>query len=318
MTHDELRRFRDGTLSADQVLYVGRHLRTCVDCRRKAEELYPAKEGEERLREAVAAEARPERRPMAARAPYWLAASIVVAALGVGGWWVLMPEPVGPPVVVHPPAPIPKALVPSTGEPFDYGREDWNALVRGAVKAGGLSMPEELRALRRRPDILRDVADRTARTQLSPVQTVIESQRPRFSWTAVAGAAGYRVFVYAGNAEVVRSRLLRAARWQPEQLLRRGLTYEWQVIATMRDGREKAIPSPPDPPALFTVLSDAAAEEIAEAARRFPNDHLLRGALYARYGVTERAREELRLSNDAAAPAIAQSVAAWEDHATSP
>jgi hypothetical protein len=51
--------------------------------------------------------------------------------------------------------------------------------------------------------------------------------------------------------------------------------------------------------AVFRLLDRRAHDDLVEARRRFPEDHLLLGVLYARYGIRDRAREELtRYANE--------------------
>ena len=78
------------------------------------------------------------------------------------------------------------------------------------------------------------------------------------------------------------------------------------------------MPDPASGDALFQVLDEHAAQDIAAARSRFPDDHLLAGVLYAHYGVRERAGEELRLAaadpkQAADARRLADSIRHWQE-----
>lgn len=62
----------------------------------------------------------------------------------------------------------------------------------------------------------------------------------------------------------------------------------WQVEGSV-DGRVVVAPSPPAPPATFSVVPHTDAERLARA----PESHLIRGILYANAGVLDQAAEEL-------------------------
>jgi len=71
------------------------------------------------------------------------------------------------------------------------------------------------------------------------------------------------------------------------------------------------IPAPPAPQAMFRVLDEPSAREIAEARIRFPNDHLLLGILYARAGVQQSAAEELEAAQTSESARLRDEVLEW-------
>lgn len=182
--------------------------------------------------------------------------------------------------VPSPPRPAPPVNVTSIA---DYGRDDWNALVRNALETGEAQWPEpELAALR---------GPASAALMLAPAGVIVETTQPPFTWPAEIGAT-YRVGIYSGERTVAGSPRLHVNQWiPPAGSLERGGTYTWDVNVLARDGRERVVPAPP---AKFSVMTDSAATELEAARTRFPNDHLLLGLLYARGGVRDRAQEEFR------------------------
>ncbi|HYU26229.1 MAG TPA: zf-HC2 domain-containing protein [Thermoanaerobaculia bacterium] len=189
-----------------------------------------------------------------------------------------------------------------------YGRADWSAAVRDALQSQGVARPEILSELRPASDKPRGTTSRS-NGSLSPAGVVVDTTTPRFEWTPSPGAR-YIVSVAAGDREVANSGQLAQASWTPPHPLARGTTYTWQV--EVRLGPSTTIlPAPPRPPALFRIVDDATANELAEAARRFPADHLLLGVLYARAGVQSRAAEELAQAASPAAAKIAASIRNW-------
>jgi hypothetical protein len=192
-----------------------------------------------------------------------------------------------------------------------YGRADWDALVAQTRQTGRIAMPPLLRDLRAPADALRGTSvDRSP--ALHPAGEAVESQQPRFTWPAIPDAR-YRVRVFAGRSEIARSPSLATAEWTSDRLLRRGVTYAWQIEVPERD---IMIPSPPASPALFRVIDENSASELAEARHNFPRDHLLAGILCARAGMQRPAVEELTIHaaehpDDRFAAKLLASVRSW-------
>jgi hypothetical protein len=151
---------------------------------------------------------------------------------------------------------------------------------------------------------------------VGPAGTVLESDRPLFSWRPLNGEATYLVAVFDSEFKpVAKSGPLTATEWACPQTLRRGATYTWQVTA-LHNGETIVSPSPPAPEARFRVLEQDEADELKRARRLRPTSHLTLGVLYARAGMADEAEREFQAlveSNpgSAAARSLLLSVRAW-------
>ena len=133
----------------------------------------------------------------------------------------------------------------------------------------------------------------------NPVGTVVLTDRPKFSWTPLAGASSYVVSIYdAGFKLVATSRPVTSTSWVPEEPLPRDTPLSWQVRA-VKDGEETLAPAPPSPEARFTILKAGEEEQLRAATRAASGSHLARGVLYARAGALDEAAEEFRALLDA-------------------
>jgi len=304
LSPEKLDRFARGNLGDDDLSAVLAHLETCPSC---------AQAGREYVRRDVLAlqaelsvEPHPSRTPRA-----WIIGLAAAAALLLVIMSVLMRSPApdspphAPPVVATTPAlPAP---------PAGYGRAEWDAIVR-AVRAGEpMKMPLVLRSLRRPEDILRGPEDPRGSGQLSPSGVVVETTRPAFIWNAEKGDRS-TVFVLAGDREVARSKPLTTGTWRAPFDLPRGVTYTWQVEID-RNGELDVIPSLPAQPPQFHILDAATLAEIEAARRHHAADPFFLGIIYARAGMVEEARAELRRvreGDDApAAQRLLQEIDSW-------
>ena len=130
---------------------------------------------------------------------------------------------------------------------------------------------------------------------LSPVGTVVASDRPTFRWRALATAETYRVEIFDDNLEqVAASPSLAAAHWTAAKPIERGRVYSWQVTA-IAGSREVKSPVPPAPQARFKVLGRAEGDELARARSKQPGSHLITGLLYAQAGLLDEAEHELQM-----------------------
>ncbi len=77
--------------------------------------------------------------------------------------------------------------------------------------------------------------------------------------------------------------------WTPESGLPRGEILSWSIVE-VRDGREKAYPEPPAPPAVFEIVPAEAAREIEEARRT--GSRMLSALALWRAGVIDEAASE--------------------------
>jgi len=127
---------------------------------------------------------------------------------------------------------------------------------------------------------------------LSPLRSVVESDRPVLRWQALGGATGYVVFLRdTATGEEIESDQVGKTEWAPEKGLARGHVYNWMVEAA-KDGKRVRAPSLDKPYASFKVLDDAGARELREAKQKWAGSHLLLGVLYARAGVRDQAVKE--------------------------
>ena len=134
---------------------------------------------------------------------------------------------------------------------------------------------------------------------VSPVGTGVLSDRPRFEWRPLAGAADYSVKVFDSDFNpVLSSPPLSGVAWEATAPLARGKTYVWQVTAR-KDGEEIISPTSPAPEARFKVLGQAAAGELARARQRHSGSPLTLGVLYAEAGLLDEAEREFRKLREA-------------------
>jgi anti-sigma factor RsiW len=129
---------------------------------------------------------------------------------------------------------------------------------------------------------------------LSPVGTVVLSDRPAFRWRALAGADSYVVRIYdADFNEVAASPQLSVTTWAVSRPLERGRTYSWQVTTRVGE-REVTSPVRPAPEAKFMVLDQARANELTKAKNASAGSHLTLGILYAQAGLLDDAEREFQ------------------------
>jgi len=279
----KLHPYVEGTLDRASREKVEAHLAICELCREDVDDL-----------RAVEVKRRPARTPWIAAAAAAVAL-IAIALIAVRSW-----NPA--------PAVAPRAILvqTSTGEPVTS--DPWRKLLQSALASGRLEEPAVLASLRPRKETLRGAQAHRSAVH-APAGFVVESVRPRFSWTPIDGAT-YRVSVFDGDRLVAQSPFLLTDSWDSDRDLARGRVYSWQV--EVRKGREHTVvPNPAEGEALFQVLDETAAADIAAARTRFPHDHLLAGVLYAHYGVRDRAEEEMQLvAADPAQPPDARHLAA--------
>lgn len=182
----------------------------------------------------------------------------------------------------------------------DKGLEDlpsaWQTAIRKTLLGQRVNKPAILDALGARAEAgLRGSTGDVAFDVISPVGTVVESDRPLFRWSALHGADSYSVviFDYQFN-RVVQSASLSTTQWTPPLALRRGATYFWQVTA-VADGKEILSPGAAAPEAKFAVLGEGEAEELKRARLSVPDSHLTLGVLYAQAGLLDEAEREFQL-----------------------
>jgi hypothetical protein len=238
----------------------------------------------------------------------WLTAAAAVIALSLAGVYLMRTRP-----VEQTRKPAVRESAPRSVAATGYGRDDWNAAVRDALAHGTIAPPAILASLRPTPDVLRAPASPSGAAIMIPAGVVIDTPTPLLTWRAEPGR--FVVSVSDGFKRVAQSGVQRSREWRVEPALARGRTYTWQV-EIQRGASMELLPSPPAPATLFHVLDQNSSATLAEARRRFPNDHLLLGVLHARFGLQQTAVEELRryaaqhpeVHN---ATALADSVSSW-------
>jgi len=288
---DDLIRFVDSTLPTDDRERIEAHLGICDRCSADVDD----------LREVAASMAKPNRFD---RRRMFLAVAAILVAIVAALLWLRRPgaptPTVQPPVIrVTPPPPTP------TEPPM---KPEWASLVKEAVRGGRLAMPQSLREIYASPETIRGEGE--ARKQsVSPAEEVVETDRPTFRWPASKGSESV-VFVYRGDDELAVSKPVRGNSWTPSKPLPRGVPLVWQV-EVRRGGESTVIPSPPDPPAMFRIVEEAALGEIETAKQLHPDDHLLVGVLYARAGLRQRAIDELRQDPSPDAAKLLASLKKW-------
>ena len=128
---------------------------------------------------------------------------------------------------------------------------------------------------------------------VSPTGTREYSDRPSFKWQALAGAESYEVVVFDADLnEIARSGKITGTEWQPAQPLPRMKSLTWQVAAQRR-GEKITAPHPPEPSAVFEIISDEAARNIETAKTAAHPSHLALAVLYAQDGMREEAAAEM-------------------------
>jgi len=182
----------------------------------------------------------------------------------------------------------------SDGRITGLASPQFEAQVRNALTKQELNIPADARQLGKTPGVLMGGgSDGVPFALASPVGKTIESNSPKFMWKPLVGADSYRVEVFDENFNrVAESPQLKTTTWNPQQPLRRGRVYGWQVTAT-KDGAEVKSPVRPAPDACFKVI-DAESSNAIAAARTQGGSHLVLGILYAEAGMLPEAEREFQ------------------------
>ena len=124
---------------------------------------------------------------------------------------------------------------------------------------------------------------------LRPVDTALEAASPVLECRPVPGASAYRVTLEKEGSpeELPAPRPLAPTRWQVALPLQSGV-YRWAVTA---QGKERSLHSPF---VRFYILSAADRVALAEARRKFAHAPLTLGAVYARLGLSDAARQQFQ------------------------
>ncbi len=127
---------------------------------------------------------------------------------------------------------------------------------------------------------------------MSPVGTIVRTDRPTLHWRPLNGATSYTVTIFDPSFKVVAtSQPSQANTWTVSRNLERGRVYSWQVAA-VKDGKEVLSPTAPAPEARFKVLDREKAAELERLEKTHTNSHLALGVLYAHAGLLNEAERE--------------------------
>ena len=269
LVDEELYPYVEGMLRGDALVRAERHLASCSTCRAEVDDLRVARRNLTRS-------------PDAGRWLFMTAAAAALVLLTSIAVMFSMSRRHLPSTSVRPRA---IARVPPAN--------DRGAHVGAAFDGETLDPPALYLSLLSGPGQTRGSSSpRSSARALHPVAEIVESSRPLFSWTSVPDAV-YNVSVYRGMLPVASSGDLHSTSWTPAEDLHRGVTYTWQIRVRAR-GNSVVIPLPTQPMARFAVLSENGENQIEEARHSSPDDHRSLGLLYARLGILEDARSELR------------------------
>lgn len=334
LSEEQLTAFANGELHGDALLDADDHLTACAGCREslsqrtgshltysdlesicdgripRAAHLLHCHECAQALADLEAVrDGLVTKKPQRTR----LAAMVAIAASLATIFLIIRNEPPAPP-----PAPATTATVatmPQTpaGETLvDGGRVlsiDADGQVRGlaadartiatveAMLRGTVTSPatEDLRT--KTGVLLGDAPTGTAATLVSPLAVVVRDDTPAFQWSPADLSA--RVSVYDPDFEqVAASDAVTSGTWSPSTPLKRGQLYRWQ-LTVRRNGIDVVVPEPPQPEAIFAVLSEPALREVETAERTHAGSRLLLSATYLQAGLLEEAERELRALADA-------------------
>jgi hypothetical protein len=234
--------------------------------------------------------------------PYSIAAAVAAIAFSI--------------VLFNRPEPAPKLVQQRKAAPPVHAVEDpvlakWRSLAESAIQTGSVEKPQIIASLNPEREVLRGVESDEHGNVITPAGVVVDQTRPEFRWSG-AGKATAVVSVFVNSDLVIRSGELRDRMWRPPDDLARGMTYTWQVALT--DAKERTIvPAPTEPPARFVVMSEADHDEL-QATLQHVQDPLIRGVVYAHFGLQQDAIEELEKSGRAAT--LLESVRLWNARGT--
>ncbi len=280
---DEIVAYVDGSASSEEAARAAEHLSYCDACRLDVADL----------------RAFSTRRPRTfATAWRMLAAAVVVLAVVITAAIALRRTP---------------AVPLTTTTPVDRQRAGRDAIVAAALR-DGIPKPAALVAMVQPGQTMRGVTSDDEPRVIEPAGVVVDDPRPHFRWSGTGGAS-VTLSIFSGERTVVQTSALHGNEWTPARDLERGATYRWQIEVTIK-GIVMIAPSPSDPPALFTVLSEDGHRELEAAGVRFANDDLFLGVLAARDGLQGEAVDHLRRycaahPEETKAVALLREVEAW-------
>jgi hypothetical protein len=124
---------------------------------------------------------------------------------------------------------------------------------------------------------------RTGFRALEPVATYVAADRPRFQWTAAAGATAYAVAIENAMGERIAGGTVTATDFQPAAPLPRGVSLIWRVKPAGAPGAEAS--------AQFMILDGADEETWARRQSKYSGDRARLAVEAANLGLRDRALE---------------------------
>ena len=255
------------------------------------------------------------------------AAAVLLFALALIAWTVLQskseksqlagarpPETVSPDPTPHQPT-VPVQPGPGVGSDIDpkidraapgqvaansqgHGTGHQEDEIERALIAKNLAMPPAIEMLERTPAIAvrGNRASIQSFTIVRPFTTLINNDRPRFSWTTLSGATSYTVSVYDADLHLVEtSEPLQETQWLMPNRLEAGIVYTWTVTA-LKDGQEIIAPASPAR-AEFKILGKPELRKLNRMVNR-TTSHAVRGVLFAKAGLLDEAEKEFQTHLD--------------------
>jgi len=166
--------------------------------------------------------------------------------------------------------------------------------IERALIAKNLAMPPAIEMLDTTPAIAvrGNRASIQSFTIVRPFATLINNDRPTFSWTVLSGATSYTVSVYDADLHLIRtSAPLEETHWSMPDRLEAGIVYTWTVTA-LKDGQEIIAPASPAR-AEFKILGKPELRKLNRMVSR-TTSHAARGVLYAEAGLLDEAEKEFQ------------------------
>ena len=276
LTYEQIEAYVDGTLPPVQADDVRAHVKVCEIC---AQELLDLENFRVEMQQLPG-------KPHRAAPLRWAA---VIAVLGLAAVLIYLWH--------NRPGPASSAGTQVVAETAEMANlpVDARVAVARAIERHEVDFPTELTQLRGQAQTLMGASDDGAGfAVLAPVGEVVQEDRPLFRWQPVPGATRYSIAIFDAALNAVQhSPMLQATQWQPPQPLQRGLFYEWQVTATLKDGTKVISPKPPSAEARIQILKQATADDLERYRRAHADSHLVLGILYAQAGMLTASETEL-------------------------
>ena len=126
---------------------------------------------------------------------------------------------------------------------------------------------------------------------VAPVETVVASSAPLFSWEEIKPGAEYRVTIYGNETLVHNGDWTKELEWKsPPDLLMPGTIYKWNLDVRM-DGKDLELNLAEFPS--FRTLSVNERLLLSEGLIRAKNSSLARIVVFAKFGLKDEIRSEL-------------------------